>query len=381
MVRLKLLGTPAVEPSGKAPGRLVPWRKPLAVLALLAATDDSGLSRDKLHALLWPEATHISAAHALNQVLHVLRRDLGIETLFLGSSELQLNAEQVASDLAEFREAWRHAEPARAVSLYAGPFLDGFYLRDTPEFEHWVESERARLARAYGEALGALAAEAAARGEHERAAEWWRCLADQAPLNSGVVVRLMSSLAAAGDRAGALQHAETYQALIREELGAAPSGAVLALAARLRGAEDSRAQAPRVSPVSLAVGPFLNLSTARRNKLFVDGLTAEITNALCQVEGIQIIAAPADGSKAAKWQAQNAGPGPRADLTLQGALREEAGQVRLTVQLIEVDTRRYLWSAQYRHPVEHTVSAQETLTRILVEDLRVAISRRFLSRS
>jgi DNA-binding SARP family transcriptional activator len=353
----------------------------LAVLALLAATDDSGLSRDKLHALLWPEATHVRAAHALNQVLHVLRRDLDVETLFLGSSDLRLNSEQVASDLAEFRHAWSRAEPERAVSLYGGPFLDGFYLRDTPEFEHWVESERARLARAYSEALGALATEAAARGEHERAAEWWRCLVDQAPLNSGVVMRLMSSLAAAGDRAGALQHAETYRTLIREELGAAPSEAVLALAARLRGAAEPRAPAPRVRPVTLAVTPLLNLSAARRNKFFVEGLTAEITNALCQVEGIAIIAAPADAARSPNWQPTGAGPGPDADLTLQGALREEAGQVRLTVQLIEVATRRYLWSAQYRHPVEHTVGTQEDLPRRIVDDLRLAISRRFLSPS
>ena len=33
----------------------------------------------------------------------------------------------------------------RAVATYGGPFLDGFYLSDAPEFERWVERERRRL--------------------------------------------------------------------------------------------------------------------------------------------------------------------------------------------------------------------------------------------
>jgi DNA-binding SARP family transcriptional activator len=378
MLRLKLFGTPAVDSSGKAPSRLVPWRKPLAVLALLAAGDD-GFSRDKLHAFLWPETSHAKAAHALNQLLHVLRRECGIEMLFQGSSDLRLNPEHVTSDVAEFRNAQSRGELDRAVSLYAGPFLDGFFLRGTPEFERWVESERARLARAYNEALGSLAADAAARGDHGRAAQWWRRLADQAPLSSGVTMQLMSSLAAAGDRAGALKEAEVYQTLVREELEAAPNQAVIALAAKLRGAEDAAVGRHPAKSMSLAVTPFLSLSTLRRDKFFVDGLTAEVINALCHVQGIQVFAATANDIGVAEPEAGSAGKGPSANLTLQGTLRRETEQVRLTVQLIDVNTRRYLWSGQYRHRVKNIVPAQEELARLIVADLRGTISRLHLS--
>src|SRR5262245_26253904 len=115
MLRLKLFGTPAVESSGKTPSRLICSRKQLAVLALLAAGEESGPSRDSLRAFLWPEASQAKAAHALNQLLHVLRRDLGTETLCLGSSDLRLNPEHVTSDLGEFRDAWRRAELQSAV--------------------------------------------------------------------------------------------------------------------------------------------------------------------------------------------------------------------------------------------------------------------------
>ena len=377
MLRLKLFGTPAVESTGKAPSPLVSWRKPLAVLALLAAGEDSGLSRDKLHAFLWPEATHAKASHALNQLLHVLRRDLGTETLFQGSSDLRLNPEQVTSDVAEFRDAWGRAEVQRTASLYSGPFLDGFFLRDTPEFERWVESERARFARVYSEALGSLAAEAAARGDHRRAAEWWRRLAEHAPLRSDVTMLLMSALASAGDRAGALREAGVYQTQIRQELDAAPNPAVVALAARLRGeAEHPSVKPAAVQSVSLAVIPFLNLGTVRRHKYFAEGLTDEVTNALCRVEGVQIVAgAPMTSSAVSSREARNATSPLRTDLILQGTVRQATDHIRLTVQLIDSSTRRYLWSGQYQHPVEDAVSAQEELARLIVGDLQTTLSR------
>jgi DNA-binding SARP family transcriptional activator len=374
MLRLKLLGTPAVDLSGPAPGREVLRRKPLAVLALLAAADESGLSRDKLFALLWPEASHAKAAHALNQLLHVLRRDLGMDALFQGSSDLRLNPEHITSDLADFREAWSRGDLQRAVTLYGGPFLDGFFLRGAPEFEHWVESERAKLARAYSEALGSLAAEAAARGDHRRAAEWWRRLADEAPLSSGVTMQLMSSLAAAGDRAAALKQADVYQRLIREELEAAPNQAVMALAARLRSAEDSSSTQPSKRPLRLAVSPFANLSTVRRNKQFAEGLTAEVTNALCGLEGLRVIAAPPTNATAVSLlDAKDASLERAVDLILQGVVRQEAEQVRLTVQLIDVSSRRYLWSGQYQRRVEDAVSAQDELTLLIMRDLRATM--------
>jgi serine/threonine-protein kinase len=187
----------------------------------------------------------------------------------------------------------------------------------------------------------------------------------------------MSALAAAGDRAGALKQAQVYQTLIREELEAAPNPAVIALTARLRGsAEEPDAEPGSAKSVTLAVTPFLNLSTVRRNKFFAEGLTDEVTNALCQVEGVQVVAgAPANATGASSRRTTSAGPSPEIDLVLQGTIRQATDQVRLTVQLIDVSSRRYLWSSQYQHRVEDAVSAQEELARLIVRDLRTTLSR------
>src|SRR5207302_1079392 len=133
---------------------------------------------------------------------------------------------------------------AQAAELYGGPFLDGFYLSDAAEFERWVEAERRRLRERAAAALERLATQAAAGGDQRGAVAWWRRLAALDPLNSHVALGLMKGLAAAGDRAGALQAARVHESLLREAVGVALDAAVADLTERLR-AEAERSPGPR----------------------------------------------------------------------------------------------------------------------------------------
>jgi DNA-binding SARP family transcriptional activator len=160
MLRFRTLGGAVVEGETGPTGGAAAQRRSLALLALLALAGDRGISRDRLMAYLWPEVDPERAGHRLTQALYALRRDLQVGTLFLGSADLRLNAELIGSDVAEFTAAHRAGRLEQAVALYAGPFLDGFFLSGAPEFEHWVDNERAGLARDYAEAFEALAAEA-----------------------------------------------------------------------------------------------------------------------------------------------------------------------------------------------------------------------------
>ncbi|HSK18106.1 MAG TPA: hypothetical protein VK912_03140 [Longimicrobiales bacterium] len=67
-----------------------------------------------------------------------------------------------------------------------------------------------------------VAEQAAAAGDAVAAAGWWRRLAAAAPGNSRVALRLMESLEAAGDRAGAIRHGRVHTVWLREELDAGP---------------------------------------------------------------------------------------------------------------------------------------------------------------
>lgn len=205
----------------------------LALLAILAAAGTRGLSRDQVLAILWPESDLDRGRHALSQTLYSLRHDLGMEAVLAGA-ELRLDPARVSSDVSEFRAAIAAEDWQRASALYAGPFLDGFYLTDAAEFERWTEKERSHLARGGLRAIETTAAEAVREGRLDLAAESWRRLTRLDPLSSRFATRYMEALAGLGERAAAMAHGQEHAALVRQELETDPDQEVVRLLVRLR---------------------------------------------------------------------------------------------------------------------------------------------------
>ncbi len=225
-------------------------RRRLALLALLAAAGERGLTRDQVAGCLWAEATEEKARHALNQLLYGIRRALG-EAALPAVDPLRLDPTLVDSDVERFQRALAAGAHADAVAVYRGPFLDGFYLPNAPEFERRVEQERARLAAAYGEALDRLATDAEDRGDAHDAVRRRRMLVELDRLDARRAIAFMRALVAAGDSSGALAHGRTHESLVREELDAPADPAVVALANEIRaGTERPAASAP--APVAAA---------------------------------------------------------------------------------------------------------------------------------
>jgi serine/threonine-protein kinase len=121
-------------------------RRLLALLSVLAAAGDAGLSRDKLVGLLWPDVEPERARHSLTQSLYSARRALRDDDLFdVSAASVRLDATRITSDVAEFQLSLDRNELERAVELYEGPFLDGFFVTGAPEFETWSATQRTRL--------------------------------------------------------------------------------------------------------------------------------------------------------------------------------------------------------------------------------------------
>lgn len=217
-------------------------RHRLALLALLAHSQPDGLSRDKLVAYLWSERDSKHARNLLKQAVHALRQALGDNAILGAGDELRLNSSVVRTDLVEFNDAVARGDRARAVELYRGDFLDGFFLKDAPEFEHWVDRERTRLADICARCLETLAEKAEERADYGGAVLSWKARAAHDPYDSRVALRLARALDASGNRAAAIQHAAIHEQLLREELGMEPAPELKALADRLR-SEPRRSEA------------------------------------------------------------------------------------------------------------------------------------------
>ncbi len=264
MLSLKTFGGLAVQRPGGAPGGAATQRRRLALLAVLAAAGERGVSRERLVALFWPDSEPERGRAALAQALYALRKDLGVEELVVGTADLRLAPGALASDVATFEAACAAGDHEGAVAAYAGPFLEGVELPELDGFERWRDEERQRLARECARALERLIERDQAAGDRMHAIHWARRLCALEPLSGRAALRLMRALADAGDRSGALAHARVHETLVRAELEVPPDGAVLAYAAELRTALEQAPASPAVAaapasplePVAVAPVPL-----------------------------------------------------------------------------------------------------------------------------
>ncbi len=370
-VRLTLLGTPGLTGRARDPGSPIQGQT-LALLSVLAWAGDRGIPRDKLFALFWPEVAAYRASHRLRQLVHHVRSGPGFGGLITGRSELRLDPERVECDLWEFAEARRNGNFERAVELYGGAFLDGFFLHDAIEFEHWVESRRVALEREYHETLEALAVQAELRNDTVAAADWWGRLAEHDPLSSGVTMHLMAALAATGYRARALERARLYQEQVRAKLDASPNPAVSALANELRKPTVDRGSgAGTAGPIVLGVLPLDSWDGSPETKALAHSLTEELTTAVSVVPGIRVASRSwMAGTHAGAGDVRAIGERLGLDRLLEGSIRRAGGRIRVMVRLVDVGDGHQLWSQGYDRVVAEGIEALDALAMEVVEGMR-----------
>jgi DNA-binding SARP family transcriptional activator/TolB-like protein/Flp pilus assembly protein TadD len=225
LIEIKTLGSLRLEASdGRNVGDVVRRSKRSALLAYLAASPRGMHRRDTLLALFWPETDATRARAALNQAVYVLRKELGDDAITArGDDEVGLNADVVRVDLWAFEDAIGRNDPARALALYDGDLLAGFFLADAPEFERWLDQERTRLRARAAEAAWALAQAQAAKDEGVDAARWARRSAELSPPDEALARRLIAFLEALGDRSAAVIAYEEYVRRLKQELDLEPS--------------------------------------------------------------------------------------------------------------------------------------------------------------
>jgi DNA-binding SARP family transcriptional activator/tetratricopeptide (TPR) repeat protein len=289
MLRLVTFGGLSLERGdGSAPPRLRPQR--LAILAVLAHAGDHGISREGLSAIFWPDAE--DARHSLRQALYALRHELGTDVI-RSDSALALDSTAISSDVNEFRSAISSGDRLRAASVVAGPFLRGFHIVSSPEFERWRDEERAVLTADASKLLLKLAKDAEAQGDNDSAREYWRRLNILDPLSGRFALGLLKAMAGSGDRAGALAFARAHERLVRRELESDPDPEIRKMEAELRSipspsvkrarvvvtensGEAFDATLPPATTPSLASAPTASLRTRWRRRGVLVGSAAVV---------------------------------------------------------------------------------------------------------
>jgi DNA-binding SARP family transcriptional activator len=272
MHRLSVLGSLSLHGDRGAEAQaLLSQPKRLGVLVYLALARPRGAhQRDTLLALFWPELDTARARNALSQTLHHLRRALGATAIQnRGSELLELDRSKVWCDAVVFSQLVQGRRWGEALAAYSGDLLPGFHLAGTPEFERWLEDEREQLRQQACLAATSLASDLEAIGDLSGAVKGWRRALELSPDDEEILRRLMTALAAQGDRSGAMRVFESFSHRLATELGLEPSAKTRAQAHALSVPLASREGAPAfATPVAQAAhlpgAPVPAPSPARR---------------------------------------------------------------------------------------------------------------------
>ena len=220
--------------------------KARALLIYLAVERERPHRRQALAGLLWPdypeEGARANLRHALANLRRALKEDENVLPFLLVEGEsVQLNPESDCwLDVAEFDRSVI-SDPEAALRLYRGSFLEGFSLKDSPDYDGWTAILREKYVQMASKALGRLGERYEQDGAYEPAIANARRRLEMEPWQEEAHRSLMRLLARGGQRSAALVQYRTCCRLLARELDVEPSDETRALYEQIR---DGRFQEP-----------------------------------------------------------------------------------------------------------------------------------------
>lgn len=161
----------------------------------------------------------------------------------------------------------------------------------------------------------------------------------------------------------------------------AGAGGVVALE-RSRAAEAARtstgpsvdASSAAILEQSVAVLPFINISGLAENKVFSDGITEEILNALAKVQGLNVTArTSAFAVRDQTGDPREMGRILRVAHILDGSVQRSGDRARITAKLTDARSGSLLWSDHYDPDLKDIFAVEDSISRAIAEQLRIRI--------
>ena len=138
--------------------------------------------------------------------------------------------------------------------------------------------------------------------------------------------------------------------------------------------EPAEVSAPANNIQTIAVLPFVNMSSDPEQEYFSDGLAEELLNRLSKNDRLQVAARTS--SFQFKGQNQDISEiGRRLNVAhvLEGSVRKAGNRLRITAQLIQVESGFHLWSETYERELDDVFAIQDDISAAIVRALEVEL--------
>lgn len=145
--------------------------------------------------------------------------------------------------------------------------------------------------------------------------------------------------------------------------------------ANTAGSASSKSGAPEER--SIAVLPFVNMSSDKEQEYFSDGLTEELLNVLAHMQGLRVAArTSAFMFKGARVSMDSVGRALNVAHVLEGSVRKSGDRVRITAQLIDARNGFHVWSETYDRELKDVFAVQDEISKAIASELEVKLEPR-----
>ncbi len=132
---------------------------------------------------------------------------------------------------------------------------------------------------------------------------------------------------------------------------------------------------PPPQQTSIAVLPFVNMSSDPEQEYFSDGISEEILNSLVKLKDLKVAGRTSSFTfKGKDVDLRSIGSALGVNHILEGSVRKSGNQVRITAQLIQADDGFHLWSETYTRELDDIFAVQDEISQAIVEALEVTLS-------
>ena len=139
-------------------------------------------------------------------------------------------------------------------------------------------------------------------------------------------------------------------------------------------AERASAAETVVGKRSIAVLPFVNMSSDPEQEYFSDGLSEEILNLLAKIPGLKVIGRTSSFAfKGKNEDLRGIGQALNVSTVLEGSVRKSGERVRITAQLIDVSDGTHIWSDTYDRTITDIFAVQDDVASSIIDALQIHI--------
>jgi TolB-like protein len=129
-----------------------------------------------------------------------------------------------------------------------------------------------------------------------------------------------------------------------------------------------------IAQKSIAVLPFVNMSSDPEQEYFSDGLSEEILNLLAKVPDLKVIGRTSSFAfKGKNEDLRGIGQALDVSTVLEGSVRKSGDRVRITAQLIDVSDGAHLWSETYDRTLTDIFAVQDSVASEILRALQIHV--------